>query len=532
MDVIVQVYTDFIIEMTRNYFNKNKITCNCATNEEEIISILSRCGKCLLVLEADKSIMEFKNLLIKAKATNRLCEIIGLFHSDYYESIPLFVNSKLVDGIGFIPMSDNDFENLVNTYVNPKKITNQLMENILDKDYVIKDILSMEYIYDLIYGNTSRINTLREISTLMGLEKVPQLALTLMCDDFWNKCENLNNRERYNIKRKILNTVRNAIENKCRGVASTLVGTDKIVVLIDCYPMEERNAENFATEIAKGIKEYVKERTSYTVTIGISRFYKDYRQLWKAYEESFRALTYSFIRGDDSIIRYDDTKSADNMDYQKYLNQFEQNLIRGISSGNNGGLEVSFEDICKFLILNNYNPEVIKSIIIKILFAVVQYCYNIGVDFNLLSKEMIVLMVEILKTNSFKKIEDMGERFLESVACEVKELNNRDKNTVMNAASAYINKYYFTNITLEELADVCGLSHFHFSRVFKKHYGVSFIQYLINIRIENAKRMLLESNETVEVIAERVGFREVGYFSRTFKRVIGMSPSQFRKNRK
>lgn len=530
MGVITHVYSRDMRDIIKDYFNKMGIKNYDIFDEKEIISILRRQKKTLLIIEIDNANDELKSLLVKFKSINPACEIIGLFHLEQCYLSVEFVNLKLVNGIGFIPMDYNEFGKIINSFINLKKETiSKIMENISDKDHVIKDILSMEYIYDLIYGNIGRIKTLKETAKLMGLIKVPQLVLTLVCDDFWNICESLDNRERYNLKRKVLDTVRNAIKNKCRGLATTLIGTDKIVILIDCYPIKEKEAEDFGFEIAERVKEYVKEKTIYTVSIGLSSFRKDYRELWMAYEESFKALTHSFIRGDNSIIRYDEIKAKDDISYEKYLSQFEQKLIRCISSTSCDELETSFKSICKFLTISTYNPEIIKSIIIKILFQVIQYCYNIGMDFNILSKIMIDLMVEILKANSFKSIEVIGSKFLKLISEKIRNLHHSDKSTVMNTAVAYINKYYYTNLTLEEVADVCNLSHFHFSRVFKNYCGVNFIQYLTNLRIEKAKQFLIESSATIEEISEKVGYKEVSYFSKTFKKIMEMSPSQYRK---
>ena len=178
--------------------------------------------------------------------------------------------------------------------------------------------------------------------------------------------------------------------------------------------------------------------------------------------------------------------------------------------------------------ISNYNPEIIKSIIIKTFLGVVQYCYTIGVDFNRLSKVMIDFMVEILKTNSLKKIEIIGERFLSNMAFEVQELRNLDRSIMMQAANAYIEKYYNMDLTLNEVADVCSISRYHFSRLFKNYNGMNFIQYLTKVRIDKAKHLLLESDAIVEIIAEKVGYHEAAYFCRMFKKMEGITPKQYR----
>ncbi|NSW92051.1 MAG: helix-turn-helix transcriptional regulator [Firmicutes bacterium] len=93
----------------------------------------------------------------------------------------------------------------------------------------------------------------------------------------------------------------------------------------------------------------------------------------------------------------------------------------------------------------------------------------------------------------------------------------------------FINREYHKEIKLNDLADMVHLSPVYFCSVFKERYGVSPIKYLQNIRLENAKKLLYSSNESVTRISEKVGFQSVHYFSRFFKAREGITPNEFRK---
>lgn len=93
----------------------------------------------------------------------------------------------------------------------------------------------------------------------------------------------------------------------------------------------------------------------------------------------------------------------------------------------------------------------------------------------------------------------------------------------------YINKEYSKEIKLNDLAEMIYLSPVYFCSVFKERYGVSPIQYLQKVRLENAKNMLSNSDESVTKIAEKVGFQSVHYFSRFFKNKEGVTPNKYRR---
>ena len=85
------------------------------------------------------------------------------------------------------------------------------------------------------------------------------------------------------------------------------------------------------------------------------------------------------------------------------------------------------------------------------------------------------------------------------------------------------------NITIKELAAACSLSASHFGRCFRKSFGTSVHQRLIQLRIEQAKHLLLETNKTMVEVALLSGFCDQAAFSRTFSRIEHMTPSRWRR---
>ncbi|MBE6650603.1 MAG: AraC family transcriptional regulator [Ruminococcaceae bacterium] len=92
-----------------------------------------------------------------------------------------------------------------------------------------------------------------------------------------------------------------------------------------------------------------------------------------------------------------------------------------------------------------------------------------------------------------------------------------------------INNEYFVNCPLEEYADICNMSKYHFLRVFKSITGCSPIEYKNQIRLEHAKELLENTTYSVSEIGKRTGFMSDAYFCDAFKRKTGMSPGQYRK---
>lgn len=101
---------------------------------------------------------------------------------------------------------------------------------------------------------------------------------------------------------------------------------------------------------------------------------------------------------------------------------------------------------------------------------------------------------------------------------------------LVTEAIHYIQEHYRDSITAEELAGIYNCSASYLYRLFKNQIGVGPIEYLIHVRIHKSKQFLLKSEARIQEIANSVGYTDVYYFSRLFKKHTGCSPLQFRED--
>jgi len=109
----------------------------------------------------------------------------------------------------------------------------------------------------------------------------------------------------------------------------------------------------------------------------------------------------------------------------------------------------------------------------------------------------------------------------------VTEKNNAEPPLVLKARE-YIDKHKTEELSLADVAKAAGASVFHFCKVFHKTTGLKFTDYVARVRLEDARTRLLNPNLRISEIAYDVGFQSLTQFNRTFKRVFGQSPSDFR----
>ncbi|MDQ0149711.1 response regulator [Eubacterium multiforme] len=122
------------------------------------------------------------------------------------------------------------------------------------------------------------------------------------------------------------------------------------------------------------------------------------------------------------------------------------------------------------------------------------------------------------------KINDDNEKMDKEVIFEEYIEDNRP----IEKALKYIDENFKENINLNTIADICNLSSCYFSKLFKREVGVNFSQYLKNKKIQYAKKLLKNTEIPILNIAIDLGFEDCGYFIRVFKNIEGITPKKYR----
>lgn len=94
----------------------------------------------------------------------------------------------------------------------------------------------------------------------------------------------------------------------------------------------------------------------------------------------------------------------------------------------------------------------------------------------------------------------------------------------------FIREYFHSNISIDDMCREIHITPYHFIRLFKEKTGMTPHEYLLIVRIENAKRLIKSDDNTISRIGRKCGFINNTHFSTTFKRLTGISPMEFKKN--
>jgi AraC-like DNA-binding protein/ligand-binding sensor protein len=121
--------------------------------------------------------------------------------------------------------------------------------------------------------------------------------------------------------------------------------------------------------------------------------------------------------------------------------------------------------------------------------------------------------------------------FAQHLSLVANELLIREENSeppAITRARQYIAEHQTEELSLATVARVANMSSFYFCKMFKKATGLNFTEYLSRVRVETAKKLLLNPNARVSEVAFDSGFTSITNFNRTFKQLVGRSPSDYR----
>lgn len=150
--------------------------------------------------------------------------------------------------------------------------------------------------------------------------------------------------------------------------------------------------------------------------------------------------------------------------------------------------------------------------------------------------DILSCLYDIASSESYIKDMELNEKLnalltlimAESWHPDTQSANSRKKKDLQELR-AYLDEHYQERITLDDLSERFYINKFYLTRIFKEQFGVSINNYLLQVRITQAKQHLRFSDMSIEKVAAEIGIDDVRYFTRIFKKVEGMTPGEYRK---
>ena len=263
-----------------------------------------------------------------------------------------------------------------------------------------------------------------------------------------------------------------------------------------------------------------------TLSAGIGCFYEKADQMPVSYKESISALHSAKSRL--PICHYKDLFSGNpNAALQvKTMEKEKKQLLEAVKNGGREELGRAID-----LIFSRYKDverSLLNDRIIEMLMDSLQeladyFPEGINSKYNISQ-----LCTECIECRHVLELKKWCTSVMTGLMEELHKDRGMEGNDIIDRAMKYMDDNYMKDLSLEDVAEVCDVSIYYLSRLFKEQTNENYSTYLTRIRMEAAKKLVVKYNYSIKVLAEKLGFHNPGYFCKVFKNYTGCTVSEWK----
>lgn len=265
---------------------------------------------------------------------------------------------------------------------------------------------------------------------------------------------------------------------------------------------------------------------SYEISVG--GIHQNPDMIYKSYHQAVLTMDNSVFSSKQHILYYSDTQ----LDMVVYTRKMLDEVIQleactewNDKSGVNGMVDTIMKTALE---THHQKKELIQSFAAIVVTNIIHSILQVNCS---LDAEADPLEEKITEVYSLQYYEDIIAWMKDtiSLALDMCQTEKNHYSETLVSIIRYLRSNYGKEINLKTVADQFQMNPLYLGRLFKSETGICFTDYINNLRIRKAKQLLLDTNLTTRQIAEAVGYLNTNYFFPIFKRQVGLSPTEFRK---
>ncbi len=387
------------------------------------------------------------------------------------------------------------------------------------------ELIRNNFIKNLLHGNgmaTEEILTvLEKISLKFGFEDVRFQVMAFSIDQFEKRI-----REGY-IKDRVkyvndFKTLSNNILKQFEIEELFTVEENLFIVLLDMKAREE----DFLKALFDRMKYALMNYMNISVSGGASAMGNNIKELQGKIKEAVEALGYRFYGGKGSLSAYGSYRYTADGEVLMTLAE-EQKLYQELILQHGAEAAAIIQDLLlRVKASSQYTPLKVLSIINEIVFIFSRTAKTLGGALEEMEAGERVL--PFMHVQELENMDDMViwlKEYSEALLRYLSAKRNAASRREIAKIKDYIEQNYMEEITLDFAAKYVSMSRNYFSSLFKKETGENFVDYILRVKVEKAFELIVKNRMKVYEAAEKVGFRNINYFSKVFKKIKGISPS-------
>ncbi|MBP1963183.1 helix-turn-helix domain-containing protein [Paenibacillus aceris] len=327
-----------------------------------------------------------------------------------------------------------------------------------------------------------------------------------------------------------------AVKNMLGETASDLLVLNPVIMnhtQVVLLGADHQHVDAFKEELyllSRSIQQVVNQYLRLQVSIGISRPFNQPVEASTAYGEATDALKSRFTQGREAILYASDFDSNESGNKGKYPGFMVKELIDAIKFGDAEQSKRTLHDVIAEICSGHYGYRYCSMFIFLLLMDLIKISHQSDEMFVSLFKEKPIFqkLDQLLQTSVQEMEAWIFEHVVQLIMVEMLARSESQQRNMIKTLIQIIHDEYHSELTLEACASRFHYNPNYLGQIFRKETGSSFSDYLSQYRLNIARRLLAETDDQIQEIAEKLRFSNSQNFIRYFKKMEGITPKQYR----
>ena len=517
---------------------KNKIDWNHygfevigeAENGREALDFFDESVPDIVITDINMPFMDGLELTAAIKDEYPAVKIIILTGFDDFKFAQTSIKYGVTDYI-LKPVLPKDINELL------EKLKNQILSEIAEKEDIEKLRLHYQESLPVLKENFMVSLVLRKPTSEYTIAKINEMNIRLrgawfaaaICkiDSESIKASGFTEDE-IELKRfAVFNIIIETLEK--HNIGETFILDDGIVIILGIDCKERTKARNKMFSVLDETRQSICKYLRLTVSIGLGRIYNNLEDIRESYLSSITARSYKLILSGNKVIFVEDLEPGVNNFFHLDRDK-EEVLVASIKFRSEKEVTETVDSLFNELSETGASLKEYQLYFTEIISSLMKLARLFKVESSDVLPDKSDMYMEF---NSFESIGHAKSWINELSINLMKNISRKRINTTQvlfeKARDHMVENFSDDELTIQKLSEILFISPSYLAIIFKKEAGETFLKFLMRIRLEKAKDLLLDSSRKIAEVAVSVGYPDVSYFSYFFKKNTGQSPREYKK---
>ncbi|MCG7384671.1 response regulator [Paenibacillus sp. ACRRY] len=300
-----------------------------------------------------------------------------------------------------------------------------------------------------------------------------------------------------------------------------------VIVQVDDVQTELKSKVKQLQKVCELVERYLK----FSITIGIGKSVNEFKELRVSYTESIMALTNKMLIGSGQTIEHVVLESR-NANIGFYPNEINENLTMALRLNDSPEIKANLDQAFRYIQQKKLSFDFTNMVLVNLVSLCLSYVTEIGHSID------DVFGKGFSPFSDLKKMGSLDEIFvwINKLFGQVLDYSSAKKSTksknLLELAKSYINNHFSdSELSVEQISQDLYISSSYLRKIFKNELDITVTDYITKLRMNKAKELILQGNVKITDISSMVGYNYSPYFSTSFKKFFGVSPSEFENNK-